>query len=66
MSVIGGGVERTYLYPLYGGMVVLAGMIVGAVEIVREDIKELKEGKPTEIKTLSEEIQEHANERKES
>lgn len=66
MSVRRGSVKQTNLYPLYGGMVVLAGMIVGAVEIVREDIKELKEGKPTEIKTLSEEIQEHANERKES
>lgn len=66
MSVLGGSVEQTYLYPLYGGMVVLAGIIVGAAEIIREDIKELKEGKPTERKTLSEQIQEHANEKKET
>lgn len=66
MSVLGGSVEQTYLYPLYGGMVVLAGIIVGAAEIIREDIKELKEGKPTKRKTLSEQIQEHGNEKKES
>ncbi len=66
MSVIGGGVERTYLYPLYGGLIVPAGIIVGAAEIIREDIKELKEGKPSERKTLSKQIAEHANEKKET
>lgn len=66
MSVLGSSVERTYLYPLYGGLVVLAGIIVGAAEIIREDIKELKEGKPSERKTLSEQIRAHANEKKET
>lgn len=66
MSVIGGNVEQTYLYPLYGGLIVLAGIIVGAAEIIREDIKELKEGKPSKRKTLSEQIREHANEKNET
>ena len=66
MSVIGGNVEQTYLYPLYGGLIVLAGIIVGAAEIIREDIKELKEGKPSKRKTLSEQIAEHVNEKKET
>ena len=66
MSVLGGSVEQTYLYPLYGGMVVLAGIIVGAAEIIREDIKALKEGTPSKTKLLSEQIREHANEEKES
>ncbi len=56
MSVRRGSVKQTNLYPLYGGVVVLAGLIVGAVEIVHEDIMELKESKLTERKTLSEEI----------
>lgn len=66
MSVRRGSVKQTNLYPLYGGVVVLAGLIVGASEIIHEDIMELKESKLTERKTLSEGIQEHANERKES
>lgn len=66
MSVIGGSVERINLYPLYGGLIFLVGIIVGATEIIREDIKVLQEGKPSERKPLSEQIREHANEKKES
>ncbi len=66
MSVLGGSVEQTYLYPLYGGLVVLAGIIVGATEMIREDIRALKEGTPSKTKLLSEQIQEHANEKKET
>lgn len=66
MSVLGSSVERTYLYPLYGGLVVLAGIIVGATEMIREDIRALKEGTPSKTKTLSKQIAEHANEKKET
>ena len=40
--LIGGGVEQTYLYPIYAGIVLLAGLIVGCTVIIFEEIRSLK------------------------
>lgn len=43
-----GGVSETFLYPIYGGMILLAGLIVGCTVVVVEEVKSIKE----EIKNL--------------
>ena len=40
--LIGGGVEQTYLYPIYAGIILLAGLIVGCTVIILEEIRSLK------------------------
>ena len=48
-GVIGGGVQESFLYPIYGGIVLLAGIIVVCTELILEEIKSLKtETKSTE------------------
>lgn len=42
-SLVGGGVSETYLYPIYGGIILLAGLIVGCTVVVLDEIKSLKE-----------------------
>ncbi len=46
--LIGGGVSETYLYPIYGGIVLLTGLIVGCTVLVLDEINSLKE----EIKSI--------------
>lgn len=46
--LIGGGVSETYLYPIYGGSILLAGLIVGCAVVILDEIKSLKE----EIKSI--------------
>ncbi len=41
--VIGGGVDQTYLYPIYGGLIVLAGLVVGSASVICDEIKKLRE-----------------------
>ena len=41
--IIGGGASESFLYPIYGGMILLAGLIVGCTVVVLEEIKSLKE-----------------------
>ena len=41
-SIAGGGVEQSFIYPIYAGIIVLAGLIVGAVDIIVNEIRELK------------------------
>ena len=50
-GVIGGGVRETFIYPIYGGIVLLAGLIVVCTELILEEIKSLKD----EIKDQKEE-----------
>lgn len=40
--LIGGGVEQTYLYPIYGGIIILSGIIVGCTIIIVEKIDSIK------------------------
>ena len=41
-SIAGGGVEQSFIHPIYAGIIVLAGLIVGAVDIIVNEIRELK------------------------
>lgn len=41
-GIMGGGVHESFLYPLYGGIVILAGLIVACTELIREEIRSLK------------------------
>ena len=41
--ILGGGIAESFLYPIYGGMILLAGLIVGCTVIVLEKIKSAKE-----------------------
>lgn len=41
--LIGGGASETYLYPIYGGIILLAGLIVGCTSVILDEIKSLKE-----------------------
>lgn len=42
-SLVGGGIEQSYIYPIYGGIIVLTGVVVGVSQSVIEEIKNLKE-----------------------
>lgn len=42
-SIVGGGVEQTYIYPIYVGIIALAGFIVVATDIILSEIEKLKE-----------------------
>lgn len=42
-KILGGGISEGYIYPIYGGMILLAGIIVGCTVVVLEEIKSLKE-----------------------
>lgn len=41
-SLVGGGIEQSYIYPIYGGIIVLTGVVVGSSQLVIEEIKDLK------------------------
>lgn len=41
--VIGGGASETYLYPIYGGIILLSGVVVGCTSVVCERIQQLKD-----------------------
>ena len=48
-GMIGGGVQESFIYPIYGGIVLLAGLIVACAELILKEIKSLKaETKDTE------------------
>ena len=39
--LIGGGAEQTFLYPIYAGIILLAGLIVGCTVVILEEIRSL-------------------------
>lgn len=41
-SILGGGIEQSYIYPIYGGIVILTGVVVGAAQMVIDEVRELK------------------------
>ena len=41
-GIIGGGGQESFIYPIYGGIVLLAGLIVVCTELILEEIKSLK------------------------
>lgn len=48
--IIGGGVEQSFIYPIYIGLILLAGFIVGIAVVLYEEIEKLLE----EIKNINE------------
>ena len=50
-GLIGGGAQESFIYPIYGGIVLLAGLITVCAERILKEIKSLKaETKDTEEK----------------
>lgn len=41
-GILGGGVQESFLYPIYGGVILLSGLIVVCTELILEEIKSLK------------------------
>ena len=41
-GMIGGGVQESFIYPIYGGIVLLAGLIAVYAELILKEIKSLK------------------------
>ena len=54
----GGGADLSFIYPIYIGLILLAGLIVGAAVVLYEEIKKLQE----EIKNISEKTTEEKQE----
>lgn len=42
-NIIGGGAAETYLYPIYGGIILLSGLVVGCTVVVLKEIRSLKD-----------------------
>lgn len=51
--LIGGGPEQSFLYPLYMGLILLAGLVVGVAVILYEEIQKLQE----EVKKVNDQLQ---------
>ncbi len=45
-GILGGGVQESFLYPIYGGIILLSGLIVVCTELILEEIKSLKADMP--------------------
>lgn len=41
--ILGGGISESFLYPLYGGIILLAGIVVFCTELVLDELKALRE-----------------------
>lgn len=41
-GIVGGGVQESFIYPIYGGIILLSGLIVGCTEFILEEIRSLK------------------------
>lgn len=41
-GILSGGVQESFLYPIYGGIILLSGLIVVCTELILEEIKSLK------------------------
>lgn len=42
-AVIGGGIQEGFLYPIHGGIILLAGLVVSCTIAVLDEIKSLRE-----------------------
>lgn len=40
---VGGGIAESYIYPIYGGIILLSGLIVGCTVIIIDEFKEIKD-----------------------
>lgn len=41
-EVMGGGIEQSFIYPIYGGIILLSGIIVGCTSHIIEKLEEVK------------------------
>ncbi len=41
-GIVGGGVQESFIYPIYGEIILLSGLIVGCTEFILEAIRSLK------------------------
>lgn len=41
-KMIGGGVSESFIYPIYGGIILLTGLVVGCTVAICEEIKALR------------------------
>ena len=48
--IFGGGPEQSFLYPIYGGLILLAGLIAGCAAVLYDEMKKLRE----ELKAINE------------
>lgn len=39
---LGGGVEQSYIYPLYGGIILLTGVVVGAAQLILAEMEKIE------------------------
>lgn len=41
-KILGGGIEQTFIYPLYVGQILLSGIVVACSHIIFEELKIIK------------------------
>lgn len=41
-KMVGGGVAESYIYPIYGGIILLSGLIVACTIMIIDEFKEVK------------------------
>ena len=51
--IIGGSTDQSFIYPIYVGLILLAGLVVGAAVVLYEEMKKLRK----EIKSVKEEAE---------
>ena len=51
--IIGGGVDKSFVYPIYVGLILLAGLVVGATVVICGELAELRK----EIRSMREEAE---------
>lgn len=42
-TILGGGAAESFLFPLYGGIILLTGIVVGAATLILQKLDELKQ-----------------------
>lgn len=49
-AAIGGGVDESYFYPIYGGIILLSGLVVGCTCVILEKLDEIEKRISSETK----------------
>ena len=52
-ALIGGGTAESYIYPIYGGIILLSGLIVGCTCVILEKLEEIEKKMTSEKQTMS-------------
>ena len=51
--IIGGSTDQSFIYPIYVGLILLAGFVVGAAVMLYEEIENVRK----EIKSIKEDVE---------